>query len=86
VWGRKQTWYCPACADRIEADSNADLIGKQRKHILEHERKGGLRAVERAVNDCGAMYCGIKKFSTPMSYTSFDRNWLREMGIDPEDE
>ncbi len=75
------TWECPACDEKIEASGPDGLTWNVRQHILHHETRAGLKAVEQAKENCTRTYCGLNTLSPDEKITVHDRKYLGEMKI-----
>ena len=87
-------WQCPACfgeESHVSAASEALLRLEIREHILRHEDRAGLRAVDTARLECQSIDCKIGKNGRVLNVrtnewesklSSYDRRLLRIEGIE----
>jgi hypothetical protein len=88
------TWRCPLCAGDAEfvrgTQEHLDMIVAA--HILQHESKASLLAVDRARLSCPVPECSIGRKnhvnlslgSAFLTLSDFDKTWLMGMRISPD--
>jgi hypothetical protein len=81
-------WRCPSCSKQVKADTDVALYWALRRHILEHEDRAALQAVDRMKARCYSPSCPlvgnhfiIRGLDGLPILTDFDKQWLRGIKI-----